>query len=447
MYVNWKRPRRFRSAGAPSTVASKREARNSHFRSAFLASGIVLMFALAGCTIGPRMYESSFNDYNDAIRKTSDGQMLANLVRMRYFESPIFLQVASVSTNFTLNTSVGATGTFNQGAANSSGLSAGAGFSENPTITFSLPESREYYGRLMAPLSADQITLLIEAGFDSEVLMRTAIRRINRLRNLTIEYSTYPQAPSSYAEFLEVFALIKKLSFEGLVEFGPGLGTTVWSAPVGPVDHGGLSGVALLATQVFAQWTAGGELIPNEKNEIQLHTFKRRMSLRFAPAAVDSPDAQRLRKLLSLSPEKNAFPISDLELTKIEKGRAYTGASPAALDPTAIWPSIGLQGRSMMEIMQIASAAVQVPAKDTEAGIAFVDPSVTSDAGGDWLVVRSSKDEPENASLRIRYRDQWFYVADNDLQSREAFALLNALFAVTGGTVPGANPILTLPVN
>jgi hypothetical protein len=101
----------------------------------------------------------------------------------------------------------------------------------------------------------------------------------------------------------------------------------------------------------------------------------------------------------------------------------------------------------MMEIMRIASAAVQVPAVDTNAGVAFVDPSATSGAADDWLVVRSSKDEPENAKLRIRYLNHWFYVADNDLESREEFALLNALFAVTGGTVPGANPILTLPVN
>jgi len=49
--------------------------------------------------------------------------------------------------------------------------------------------------------------------------------------------------------------------------------------------------------------------------------------------------------------------------------------------------------------------------------------------------------------LRVRYRDHWFYIKDNDLKSREAFTMLNAFFAVTGGTVPGANPILTLPVN
>jgi len=405
------------------------------------------MSMLQGCsTVGPKLYQGSFDDYSDGIRKTSDGQMLANLVRMRYFETPIFLQVASISTSFNLSGNLGATAGLNPGRADDYGLSAGAGYSESPTITFSLPESRAYYGRLMAPLSADQITMLVEAGFDSEAIMRTAIRRINRLENLKIEYSTYPRAPRSYPEFLEVFTLIKKLSFEGLVELGPGLGTTVWSAPVGPIDHGNLSEVALLATQIYAQSTSGGELIPNANNELQLHTFKRRLSLRFSPAAVNSPDAQRLRKLLGLNPEKSAFPIMDLEMTKIEKGRAYTGESPAALDPAAIWPEIGLRGRSMMEIMQIASTAVQVPAEDISKGIVFVDPSSPSGAEDAWLVIKSSRAEPANATLRIKYRGHWFYIEDSDQSSREAFALLNALFAVTGGTVPGANPILTLPV-
>ena len=49
--------------------------------------------------------------------------------------------------------------------------------------------------------------------------------------------------------------------------------------------------------------------------------------------------------------------------------------------------------------------------------------------------------------MRVKYRDHWFYIEDNDLESRETFTMLKSLFAVTGGTVPGANPILTLPVN
>ena len=131
-------------------------------RPAPIICGLAVMAMLQACsTVGPALYESSFDDYNDAIRKTSDGPMLANLVRMRYYESPVFLQVASVSTSFNLSGNAGASAGINEGEGNNYGLSAGGNYSESPTITFSLPESREYYGRLMAPLSASQITRLM----------------------------------------------------------------------------------------------------------------------------------------------------------------------------------------------------------------------------------------------------------------------------------------------
>jgi len=405
--------------------------------------GLVVLSMLQACsTVGPALYQSSFDDYNDAIRKTSDGQMLANLVRMRYYESPVFLQVASVSTSFSVSGNAGASVGIDEGAGNKYGLNAGGSYSENPTITFSLPESREYYGRLMAPLSASQITMLIEAGFDSEAVMRTAVRRINRLKNLEIKYSAYPRAPASYPEFVEVFALIRKLSDEGLVEFGPGRATTVYSSPVGPINTEELADV--LATEVLAKVGAGAEIFKNE--EWQLQTFTRRLSLRFSSAAEDSPDALRLRDLLNLYPGRSSFAILESELTKVEKVRAHLGQPPAALDPGAVWKEIGVQGRSMMKIMQYASTGVEVPAEDIASGIAFDDRSQTSNQGERRFIIQSSRDEPSNATLRIKHHGYWFYIPDNDLKSREEFALINALFAVTGGTVPGAHPVLTLPV-
>ena len=414
-------------------------------RAKALLCGFLVMGILSGCTVGPSLYKSSFNDYNDAIRKTSDGQMLTNLVRMRYLESPVFLQVASLNTSFSVGANAGISGTNASGGPDSVGANVGGSYSENPTITFSLPESKEYYGRLMAPLSANQITMLVEAGYDSEAVMRTSLRRINRLKNLTVDLSNKTPPPPSYDDFNETFRLLKKLNVEGLVEFGPGLGTAVWSAPVS-VSPGGLAEAALLATEVFFQNTAGGELIKNEKGEYQLHTFARRLSIRFAPAAANSADAQRVRELLDLDPSRNSFAMLEIELANIEKGRAYRGAAPAALDPEAVWTEVGLLGRSMMEIMQLASTTVQVPAEDLEAGIVFPAPPAPRMQVA-WLDIKSSADEPSNATLRIKFRGNWFYIEDSDLESRETFSMLNAMFAVTGGTVPGANPILTLPVN
>ena len=72
-------------------------------------SGLVVLLVLQGCsTVGPRYYEASFNDYTDAISRTSDGQMLGNLVRMRYYQSPVFLQVSNVTTSFSVGGNAGA---------------------------------------------------------------------------------------------------------------------------------------------------------------------------------------------------------------------------------------------------------------------------------------------------------------------------------------------------
>jgi len=409
-----------------------------------LICGLIGLVTISGCGIGVKAYKSSFEDFNDAIRKTADSQMLSNLVRMRYLESPVFLQVSSISTNFTLSGNLGASATLPEGVSNTYGLDAGAGYSESPTITFSIPESRGYYGLLMAPLSSNQILQLIDAGFDSGAVLRTGIRGINGLKNVTIEYSTYPSAPQSYGDFLEALTLVEKLNTEGLVDFAPSSGFGLWSSPIGPIGKDSLSQALLVASIVYAK-NAGGDLVENGKGMYELHTFSRRIALRFAPAAVNSPDAQRLKSLLQLDTDKNAYSMFDHEFTKIEKGRAYIGQSPAALDPEAVWQEIGIRGRSMMEIMQISSNAVQIPEEEISKGNVFVVPS--SDQEDPSLVIKSSTGEPSNATIRTKYRGYWFYIEDNDLKSRTGFALLTAMFAVTAGTVPGANPILTLPVN
>ena len=148
---------------------------------------------LAGCQAGPALYETSFTEYNNAVRKTLDEQMLANLVRMRYFESPIFLQVSSLNTSFSVGGNIGASGTYVNGGNNQAGASIGGTYSENPTISFSMPESREYYGRLLAPLSAKQVNSLVLGGFDTELVFRMSVRGINGLKNLNAEFDNSDQ--------------------------------------------------------------------------------------------------------------------------------------------------------------------------------------------------------------------------------------------------------------
>ncbi len=404
-------------------------------RSLAMTFGVVVLLALQACsTVGPKLYEVSFNDYSDAISRTADGQMLGNLVRMRYYESPVFLQVHNVTTSFSVGTNAGASASFNEGTGDNYGLSVVGNVSETPTITFSMPESEKYYGRMLAPLSAKQVTSLVLAGFESEMVFRTAVRGVNGLRNVSADLESSSQQNASSAEFQEVFALIRKLRTEGLVDLELGGKQTDWSSPVKIDPKSDISQVLLLGAAGYAM-SNDAEIVRYPDGNWQMHMYEKNMALRFSPASDHSPDAQRLKKLLGLQPDRFNFPIVEAEMVNAEKARGILGQPPGALDPSVIWAEIGLRGRSMLEIMQVASKQVQVPGMD--AGM----------AGGssDWLVIKSSESEPDSR-LRIEQRGRWFYIDDSDSQSRKSFAMLNALFAVVGGTVPGAAPVMTIPV-
>lgn len=367
--------------------------------------------------------------------------MLGNLVRMRYYESPVFLQVHNVTTSFSVGANAGASATLNEGSGNNYGLSAGANVSETPTITFSMPESEKYYGRMLAPLSAKQVTSLVLAGFDSELVFNTAVRGVNGLRNTSANLESSSEQSAATAQFQEAFSLIRKLRAEGLVDLELGGKETSWSSPVKLDARSDISQVLLLAAASYAM-SNDLEIVGYPDGMWQTHRYEKHMALRFSPNSDQSTDAQRLKKLLALKPDHYNFSIVEAEMVNAEKPRGILGQPPGALDPSVIWEEIGLRGRSMLEIMQVASKQVQVPSADISMGTAA---SVSSQGESDWLVIKSSESEPDS-HLRIKHRGHWFYIDESDLRSRQSFAMINALFAVVGGTVPGASPVMTIPV-
>lgn len=439
MNLKWKRPDRFNLMDANTTRSNLITS-----RPAVRACGFLVISLLAGCTIGPAVYESSFTQYNDAVRKTLNEQMLANLVRMRYIESPMFLQVSSLNTTFSVGATAGASVSSVSGGDDTLGANIGGSYSETPTISFSMPESEKYYGRLLAPLSAAQVTSLVLAGFDSELVFRTAVRGMNGLQNLNAEFESSYQEPEAYAGFREALELIKKLRAERMVDLELGGKETSWSSPVKLKATSDLSQVLLLAAATYAM-SNDAEIVGYPDGKWQTHVYEKHMALRFAPASKNSPDAIRLKKLLGLRADRYNFSIVEAELVNAEKARGVLGQSPGALDPSVIWEEIGLRGRSMLEIMQVASKEVMVPEEDIKLSAAGTDQKNSTDAT-DWLVIKTSDSAPSNNSLSVQYRGHWFYIDDTDLQSRRTFAMLTALFSVVGGTVPGAHPVLTLPV-
>ncbi len=55
--------------------------------------------ASVGC-VGPAAVRSSRLKYNEAIRVTNDEQILTNLVRLRYADSPVFIDLPNITSQF-----------------------------------------------------------------------------------------------------------------------------------------------------------------------------------------------------------------------------------------------------------------------------------------------------------------------------------------------------------
>ena len=64
---------------------------------------LVLVMTLAGCSsIGPESVTRDRFDYNTAISDSWKEQTLLNIVKIRYADMPLFVEVASIVSGYTL---------------------------------------------------------------------------------------------------------------------------------------------------------------------------------------------------------------------------------------------------------------------------------------------------------------------------------------------------------
>ena len=394
---------------------------------------------LNACRVSPEAMERRHWELNDSIRRTSSEQLLLNLVRLRYGEMPYFLQVSTVSTTFSAQQSAEVSGSLSRAASANSGLlgaGAGVSYAENPTVTWSLPDSREYLGRLLAPMGADQLTVLAQAGWDPRRVLLAGVKKMNRLCNRDLIVGEGVYTPASYEGFVEVLQLLNQLRREDLVDLAYGVKSSQGGGkiPLERLDSRSIPDGLPYGLQFMTR---------DDPNVFEPLKLTKPLFLRFSKRSDADPRAQRLRSLLGLAPDRYSFGIVDTGSSGTEQLLSESGRLSQVYDPERPMAEIVLNNRSVMEVLLFVSASVQVPPEHVARGyVAQRQP-----LEGNWLEVRVSAAAPEDAWLKVEFHGWWFWVAANDLASRESFTLLEALFASVVGNVPGAKPLLTLPVD
>src|SRR5262245_23581603 len=148
-----------------------------------LISGLVAVLG-SGCAtgLGPRALRSERPDYNQQIVRSADAELLLNLVRLRYNESPLFLELGSVVAQYGYDAALNAGGTF--GGGNDSGtLGTALAYSEKPTVTYTPLAGEEFATRMLTPIPLESLLLFAQSGWSAERLMLVAVQQINDVVN------------------------------------------------------------------------------------------------------------------------------------------------------------------------------------------------------------------------------------------------------------------------
>jgi predicted small lipoprotein YifL len=123
-----------------------------NFLQVFIA---LILLSLTACThIGPRTVPRDRFDYNTAIAKSWKEQTLLNIVKLRYADMPLFVEVASVVSGYALESSVNLGGLYNEGSLPGDIFSFGTNgkFTDRPTITYVPITGQKFNKSFMTPI-------------------------------------------------------------------------------------------------------------------------------------------------------------------------------------------------------------------------------------------------------------------------------------------------------
>ena len=133
------------------------------------------LLLLAGCSaFGPTTIPRDRFDYSGALAKSWKDQILLNLVKMRYFDLPIYLEVGQIVSGYTLETTANVGGEVGNSAAGTNflGLGASGRYTDRPTITYSPQTGQKFLESFLTPIQPAKILSLVQAGFAADFVLQ-----------------------------------------------------------------------------------------------------------------------------------------------------------------------------------------------------------------------------------------------------------------------------------
>ncbi|MBW1860702.1 MAG: hypothetical protein JRI70_11820, partial [Deltaproteobacteria bacterium] len=145
-----------------------------------------MLVLMHGCTgIGPKTVTRDRFNYIEALSDSWKKQMLLNLVKIRYVDAPVFLEVASVISQYEVVGQVDLElGWSNSLVGGDSQTVGGSGtYSDRPTVTYTPLVGEKFTRSLMTPIPVEGILSLIQADYPVNFILRICVQTINNIDN------------------------------------------------------------------------------------------------------------------------------------------------------------------------------------------------------------------------------------------------------------------------
>jgi uncharacterized protein YceK len=339
---------------------------------------------LVGCaSVGPKTVVVDRSDYGAAIAESWKQQTLLNIVKLRYMDLPVFMDVASVVAGYSLQTSVAANGFVFKGsppAATYGSLGGSAVYTDRPTITYVPMTGEKFLRGMITPIDPKNIFFMLQSGYAADFVLGLTVESLNGVRNRSTARGVVREADP---EFIRALTLMRDVQADGA------MGMRVEEDKV----RGGVGVVFFRRTDVSPEIAA---------------------------------KSAEIRRLLKLPPDADRLTLT------------YSPARGAGNELT-------VNSRSMLQIMGALASYVDVPDEHIADKSTFQAFSSKGEDLEQRARIHSGKDKPDRAYAAVRYHDYWYWVDDTDWQTKRALTAVMFFFTLIDTGAPEKLPLITIP--
>ncbi len=346
---------------------------------------LAMVAGLTGCThIGPKTVAADRFDYSTALADSWKQQTLLNIVKLRYLDLPVFVDVASIVAGYSLQTGVTVGGTVSSDKAvqgNFATAGAQAIYTDRPTITYVPMTGEKFLRGLIKPISPRNIFFMLQSGYAADFTLALTVEGLNGLHNRSVSAGGVREADPEFVRVLQLLREVQATGAYGMrVEEDEGKGS---------------------ATVLF---------------------FRREG----VPADILEKVAE-IKRLLNLPADQHRYVLT------------YSPVGGAENE-------VAVNSRSMLQILGAFATYIEVPEAHLEEHRAVPVPEhATADRRQDVVKIHSGTEQPADAYAAVFYRGHWFWIDDADWQTKRALTAVMFFFTLEGTGAAENLPLVTIP--